>query len=100
MIATSQKKPENPEKLWSLEFLRSPLKVESAGSRLKALFAINELEGDRVKPVGEEVRECDIFFRSVGYQGRRLFPELPWDESRSVIPNVDGKVKEGMFSVY
>jgi len=46
----------------------------------------------RVKPTDEEeTLPVNLVFRSVGYQGVAL-PEVPFDVSAGVIPNVEGRV--------
>ncbi|CAG7725295.1 unnamed protein product [Allacma fusca] len=96
MINTSKIPLAIHDKYWTLEFLRSPLQI-TKDNNLKVKFALNQLQNEKVVPVGEEIRNCDIVFRSVGYQGKILFPELPWDERSSIIPNVEGKVSEGIY---
>jgi len=90
-------------KTWFLKFFRSPLKVEKASDRLLLTLAINKLDEtkkDQVVPTGAtEVDECDVIFRSVGYKGRRIFMDLPFDERTGVIPNQQGKVENGTFVV-
>jgi ferredoxin--NADP+ reductase len=41
-----------------------------------------------------ETLECGLVFRSVGYRGVPL-PGLPFDERRGLIPNEQGRVREG-----
>ena len=83
-----------------IKFLRSPLSIEPAagGKRLQMTFGINELDpqSERVRGSGQtEVEICDVVFRSVGYKGRRLFTEVPFDEDKGIIPNNNGKVQPG-----
>jgi ferredoxin/flavodoxin---NADP+ reductase len=82
-----------------LRFLVSP--VEILGSeRVEGIrFVRNELvEGDdgalRPKPtdITEEL-DCGLVFRSIGYRGTRI-PDVPFDESRCVIPTERGRVLE------
>lgn len=61
-------------------------------------FGINELSSvtERVRESGRtEVEVCDFIFRSVGYKGRRLFTEIPFDEDKGIIPNDNGRVQPG-----
>lgn len=86
------------QKMLSMKFLRSPLQIDQEAGRLKVTFGINELcsETERVTDTGrKEVEICDLVFRSVGYKGKKLFPELPFDEERGIIPNKNGKVQHG-----
>lgn len=94
--ANEQKSPSDlSEKLWELKFFRSPHSLISRNGAIEMNFGINKFEGGKLVTYDAETAPCDIVFRSVGYQGKRLFEELPWDESRGVIPNVDGKVSDG-----
>jgi ferredoxin/flavodoxin---NADP+ reductase len=83
-----------------LRFLRSPLEVLGAGSHgpVGALrVGRNRIEPDgqgglRAVPTGaEEVIECGLVLRSIGYRGRPL-PGVPFDERRGLIRNDSGRV--------
>lgn len=73
--------------------------VERHGDKLHLTLEINEFDPankERVVGTGKtEVNICDIVFRSVGYKGRRIFDELPFDENTGIIPNVGGKIENG-----
>jgi ferredoxin--NADP+ reductase len=83
----------------ALRFLRSPLEVlGDEHGRVRGLrVAVNRLEdaGDgrvRAVPTGEEeVIDCGLVFRAVGYRGRPL-GDVPFDEELGRIPNVAGRV--------
>lgn len=87
-----------------LRFLVSP--VELLGSeRVEGIrIAHNELvEGDdgaiRPRPSGiTEELDCGLVFRSIGYRGTRI-PGVPFDESRCVIPNSQGRILTGEYAV-
>jgi ferredoxin/flavodoxin---NADP+ reductase len=83
-----------------LRFLRSPLEVlgdgqDGAVSGLRAVR--NRLEPDaagklRAVATGEEeVIECGLVLRSIGYRGRPL-PGVPFDDRRGLIRNYGGRV--------
>jgi ferredoxin--NADP+ reductase len=80
-------------------FLRTPLEVlGSDGDAVAALrVARNRIERDeqgnlRAVATGEEeVVDCGLVLRSIGYLGRPL-PGVPFDEHRGVIRNVGGRV--------
>jgi len=81
-----------------LQFLRSPLEVLEANGRVTGLrVGRNRLEtGEdgrlRAVPTGEEeVIECGLVLRSIGYTGRTL-PGVPFDERRGTIRNAGGRV--------
>lgn len=98
MWKTSQNPPPDPllSRHWSLKFLRSPLRLDRANDKINVTFEVNELDNEKVKSTGvKEIDKCDIIFRSVGYKGRRLFTELPFDEKKGIIPNDRGKVQPG-----
>lgn len=100
--AASRKNPSSSaEKSWFLKFMRSPKRVERIEDKLHLTLEVNrfdEKNRDRVVGTGnQEVDVCDLVFRSVGYKGRRIFTELPFDEATGVIPNDGGKIEKGEF---
>jgi ferredoxin--NADP+ reductase len=82
-----------------LRFLRSPVEIlgEGADGPVTGVrVAINKLvsEDGRVRavPTGEEeIIECGLVLRSIGYRGTRL-PGIPFDERRGLICNLGGRV--------
>jgi ferredoxin--NADP+ reductase len=81
-----------------LQFLRSPLEILEEDGRVRGLRVVhNRLEVDaggrlRAVPTGEEeVIECGLVMRSIGYTGRTL-PGVPFDERRGTIRNEGGRV--------
>jgi ferredoxin/flavodoxin---NADP+ reductase len=83
-----------------LRFLRSPLEVLGGGSggQVHGLRVMrNRIEPDdhgapRAVATGEEeVIDCGLVLRSVGYRGRPL-PGVPFDERRGLIRNDGGRV--------
>jgi ferredoxin--NADP+ reductase len=84
----------------SLRFLRSPVEIlgEGEDGRVTGVrVARNRIErGDdgrlRAVPTGEEeVIECGLVLRSIGYRGRPL-DDIPFDERRGLIRNAGGRV--------
>jgi ferredoxin/flavodoxin---NADP+ reductase len=84
----------------SLRFLRSPVEILGDGEdgRVTGVrVARNRIErGDdgrlRAVPTGEEeVIECGLVLRSIGYRGRPL-DDIPFDERRGLIRNTGGRV--------
>jgi ferredoxin--NADP+ reductase len=77
-----------------LRFLRSPVEIlgDDQG-RVRALrVSVNRIEDGRAVPTGEEeVIECGLVLRAVGYTGAPV-PGVPFDERRGLIPNDDGRV--------
>jgi ferredoxin--NADP+ reductase len=85
-----------------LRFLRSPLEIIGNGpdDPVKALRVVrNRIElDDRGNPRAvatgeEEVIECGLVMRSIGYRGRPL-PGVPFDERRGLIRNDGGRVTD------
>ncbi|MCW3066993.1 MAG: FAD-dependent pyridine nucleotide-disulfide oxidoreductase [Solirubrobacterales bacterium] len=81
-----------------LRFLRSPVEILEEDGRVRGLRVVhNRLEVDaggrlRAVPTGEEdVIECGLVLRSIGYTGRTL-PGVPFDERRGTIRNEGGRV--------
>jgi ferredoxin--NADP+ reductase len=79
----------------SLRFLRSPVELLGEGEHgpvTGVRVARNRLEGDRVVATGdEEIIDCGLVIRSIGYRGRPL-PGVPFDERRGLIRNEGGRV--------
>ncbi|HWT91675.1 MAG TPA: FAD-dependent oxidoreductase [Solirubrobacteraceae bacterium] len=78
-----------------LRFFSSPIAVEGAGDdgRVEGLrVGRNALVDGRAVPTGEEeLIECGLVVRSIGYRGRPL-PGVPFDEQRGLIRNDGGRV--------
>jgi ferredoxin--NADP+ reductase len=83
-----------------LRFLRSPVEILGDGEHgpvTGVRVAVNRLverEDGRVgvEPTGEEeVIECGLVLRSIGYRGQPL-PGVPFDEARGLIRNEGGRV--------
>jgi ferredoxin--NADP+ reductase len=84
-----------------LRFLRSPIEILGEGESgpvTGVRVGINRLvstEDGRVlaEPTGEEeVIECGLVLRSIGYRGTRI-PGIPFDERRGLIRNAGGRVE-------
>jgi ferredoxin--NADP+ reductase len=79
-----------------LNFLASPVAIEGA-DRVEAVhFVRNRLEGPvacrRAVPSGERFSiSAGLTIASIGFQGRPL-GDVPFDERRGIIPNVEGRV--------
>src|SRR3954463_14109717 len=83
-----------------LRFLRSPVEILGEGEHgpVTGIRVVrNELQptgdgGLRAVATGEEeVIECGLVFRSIGYRGRPV-DDVPFDERRGLIRNVGGRV--------
>jgi ferredoxin/flavodoxin---NADP+ reductase len=84
-----------------LRFLRSPLEILGEGEHgpvTGVRVGVNRLrrgEDGRVlaeSTGAEEVIECGLVLRSIGYRGTRI-PDVPFDERRGLIRNVGGRVR-------
>ena len=78
-----------------LRFLRSPLEILGEGEDgpvTGVRVSVNRLEDGRAVPTGEEeIIECGLVLRSIGYRGRPL-GGIPFDERRGLIRNEGGRV--------
>src|SRR3954463_3009144 len=99
----SQRPPGSKSHRIELRFLRSPVEVlgEDDTGCVSALRVMrNRIEPDesgrlRAVPTGEEeVIECGLVLRSIGYRGNPL-PGVPFDERRGLIRNEGGRVLSG-----
>ena len=85
-----------------LRFLRSPIEILGEGDDgpvTGVRVSINELVDGRAMPTGEEeVIECGLVLRSIGYRGRPL-DGIPWNEKRGLIANEGGRVGPGEYCV-
>jgi ferredoxin/flavodoxin---NADP+ reductase len=98
----SQREPTGKSHRVELRFLRSPLEVlgDGDGGAVAGLrVARNRIEPDahgnpRAVPSGkEEVIDCGLVLRSIGYRGQPL-PGIPFDERRGLIRNAGGRVTD------
>jgi ferredoxin--NADP+ reductase len=91
------REPEGKPKKLILRFLVSPVAIRGEGKVEEVEVVHNMLVEDGrggLRAVATETREsipCGLVLRSVGYRGVAL-PGVPFDESRGVIPNADGRV--------
>jgi ferredoxin--NADP+ reductase len=85
-----------------LRFLRSPIEILGEGDDgpvTGVRVSVNELVDGRAVPTGEEeVIECGLVLRSIGYRGRPL-ESIPWDAERGLIANEGGRVGPGEYCV-
>jgi ferredoxin--NADP+ reductase len=96
----AQREPSGRSHRIELRFLRSPVEILGEGEHgpvTGVRVAVNRLEeGEdgrlRAVPTGEEeVIECGLVLRSIGYRGRPL-GDVPFDERRGLIRNDGGRV--------
>jgi ferredoxin--NADP+ reductase len=96
----SGRRPQGKSHRLELRFLRSPVEILGEGEDgpvTGVRVALNRLvagEGGRVgaEPTGEEeVIECGLVLRSIGYRGTPL-PGIPFDQRRGLIRNEGGRV--------
>jgi ferredoxin--NADP+ reductase len=94
------REPQGRSHRLELRFLRSPVEILGDGDdgRVTAVrVAVNRLVSRSdgrigVEPTGqEEVIECGLVLRSIGYRGEPL-PGVPFDEGRGLIRNEGGRV--------
>ena len=98
----AQRTPAGKSHRLELRFLRSPLEILGDGSDgpvTGVRVGINRLvdRGDgrvAAEPTGEEeVIECGLVLRSIGYRGTPL-EGIPFDEARGLIRNDSGRVRD------
>src|SRR4051794_3482197 len=96
----SQREPTGKSHRIELRFLRSPLEIVGDGDDggVGGIRVVrNRIEPDasgalRAVATGEEeVIECGLVLRSIGYRGRPL-PGVPFDERRGLVLNEGGRV--------
>ncbi|MGZ4279535.1 MAG: FAD-dependent oxidoreductase [Solirubrobacteraceae bacterium] len=84
----------------TLRFLRSPIEIVGEGEDgpvTGVRVAVNRIEADeqgrlRAVPTGEEeLIECGLVLRSIGYRGRPV-DTIPFDAARGLIRNEGGRV--------
>jgi ferredoxin--NADP+ reductase len=98
----SQREPTGKSHRIEMRFLRSPLEIigdDEEGPVTGIRVVRNRIEPDdrgnlRAVPTGEEeVIECGLVMRSIGYRGRPL-ADVPFDERRGLIRNDGGRVTD------
>ena len=91
------REPEGKSHRIELRFLRSPVEILGEGEDgpvTGVRVSINELVDGRAVPTGEEeVIECGLVLRSIGYRGHPI-ADIPFDERRGLIRNLGGRVCE------
>jgi ferredoxin--NADP+ reductase len=96
------REPQGKSHRIELRFLRSPLEILGEGEDgpvTGVRVSVNRLEDGRAVPTGEEeIIECGLVLRSIGYRGRPL-DGLPWNEQRGLIANEGGRVAPGEYCV-
>ena len=88
------RQPSGKPRRLELRFLRSPVKIlgDEQGRVRAVRFVRNRIEQGRAVPTGdEEVLECGLVLRAVGYRGEPV-PGVPFDPKTGRIPNDDGRV--------
>jgi len=94
----AQREPTGKTHRIELRFLRSPVEIVGDEGGVTGLRVVRNrlepLEGGGVRAVPtdqEEVIECGLVVRSIGYRGQPL-PGIPFDERRGLIRNAGGRV--------
>ena len=102
MLKTAvEKKSRTALKEWELVFNRSPVEIvasKNENETAKLLLAVNQLKGDDwenplVEDTGiRETVDCGIVLKSIGYKSLPLSEELPFDHSKGIIHQTEGRV--------
>jgi ferredoxin/flavodoxin---NADP+ reductase len=91
----AERPPGNAGRRISLRFLRSPVEILGDGEdgRVTGLRVVrNRIEGGRAVATGDEqVIDCGLVFRSIGYTGRPV-DDVPFDPARGLVRNEGGRV--------
>ncbi|MEZ5152629.1 4Fe-4S binding protein [Rhodococcus zopfii] len=98
----ARRTPTEGNKRIVLRYLASPVEIGGDGKVESITLERNELidAGGRLeaRPTGErETLETGLVLRSIGYRGTPV-ADLPFDERRGVIPNVEGRVVDPQTS--
>jgi ferredoxin--NADP+ reductase len=94
----SQREPQGKSHRIELRFLRSPVEIvgdDGEGPVTGIRVVRNRINEElRAVPTDEqEVIECGLVLRSIGYRGRPL-PDVPFDDRRGLIRNDGGRVTD------
>jgi ferredoxin--NADP+ reductase len=91
----AERPPGNAGRRISLRFLRSPVEILGDGEDgpVTGLRVVrNRIEGGRAVATGDEqVIDCGLVFRSIGYTGRPV-DDVPFDPARGLVRNEGGRV--------
>lgn len=82
-----------------IHFLKSPVELRGEGRLERVVLMKNRLQGEPSRQVARETGEieelaCGVLFRSIGYRGVPI-PGVPFDNSRGIFPNRDGRIVNG-----
>jgi ferredoxin/flavodoxin---NADP+ reductase len=91
----STREPSGKSHRIELRFFRSPVELvgEGPGGQVEGLRVVRNrlVDGRAVATDEQEIVECGLVVRSIGYRGRPL-PGVPFDERRGLIANDAGRV--------
>ncbi|GFY37838.1 NADPH:adrenodoxin oxidoreductase, mitochondrial [Trichonephila inaurata madagascariensis] len=96
------------EKCVEFKYFRTPKEIisDKNGKVEKMVFKVNELEdllsaksSKLTVTEKEDIINCGLVVRSIGYKGLPIEPVIPFDHDKCVIPNKKGKVidREGLY---
>src|SRR3954471_21358097 len=94
----SQRPPTGKSHRIELRFLRSPLEIigDDEEGPVTGIRVVKNRINEELRAVAtdeEEIIECGLVMRSIGYRGRPL-PDVPFDERRGLIRNDGGRVTD------
>src|SRR3954466_14002056 len=94
----SQREPAGKSHRIEMRFLRSPLEVlgDDDEGPVSGIRVVKNRINEELRAVAtdeEEIIECGLVLRSIGYRGRPL-PGVPFDEKRGLIRNEGGRVTD------
>lgn len=86
-------------------FFRSPLEFLSSTDNVEKLkFCVTKLTGPDILrqtaicTENVEHLKCDLAVTSIGYRSLEADPEIPFDSSRGIAKNANGKISDGVFT--
>ncbi|XP_065659693.1 NADPH:adrenodoxin oxidoreductase, mitochondrial isoform X2 [Hydra vulgaris] len=101
---SSKDNPLKDKKLWSLDFLKNPVKILTSAHKVTGIrFEKNKLDiKNNIKvAIGMGVFEdltCGMVLRSIGYKSIKIDNGIPFDAQLGIIPNINGRVVERVSS--
>lgn len=92
MLKSKSQGTYSEDQSWELKLWRTPNEILGKDS-VTGLKICNTKD-----PSISEIVECGLVVRSVGYSSSQADPQLPWDSSKSVMANKDGRAGPGLYT--
>lgn len=104
MLKSVQENVKSCEKEFIPKFFRSPIEFIGNSKIKKVKLCVNKLKADDLfhqNAVGTDITEqldCNLAITSIGYKSLQVDPDIPFDMKRGIVNNVNGKIKDNLFS--